>query len=114
MSDPARLSTPATGTSPRIERLRELYAKLENPKAQERGTDTELNAICDEVYAITDDIMVAPEPGLVGVIEHAMAVHYWFRPGGSCSGEGPDIASVQALVAAVFALAQGGGDVRVR
>ena len=101
------MSEPAPLTSPRIERLRELYAKLEDPVAQARRTDGELNAICDEVYAISDDILASPAGGVVGVTEHAMAVHYWFR-----AGEGPDIASVQALVAAVFALATSTGGAR--
>ena len=59
-------------TSRRIERLHELYAKLNDPVAQERCTDAELNAICDEVDAISDDILTSPGAGIVGVIEHAM------------------------------------------
>ena len=59
-------------TSRRIERLHELYTKLNDPVAQERCTDAELNAICDEVYAISDDILTSPGAGIVGVIEHAM------------------------------------------
>lgn len=108
MSDLDRRPSP-TVSSPRIERLSELYARLDDPAARERRTDADLDAICDEVYAITDNIMVAPAPGLVGVTEHAMAVHYWFRPKGSCSGPGGDVECVQALVAAVFALATSAG-----
>lgn len=95
-------------TSQRIDQLRELYAKLEDPIAQERRTDAEINDICGDVYAISDDIMRSPVPGLVGIIEHAMAVHYWFRPDGSCAVPGPDVESVQSLVKAVLALADGG------
>ena len=48
--------------------------------------------------------MVSPTPGMLGLIEYAMAVHYWFRPDGSCAGPGPDVESMQALVKAVLAL----------
>ena len=63
--------------------------------------------ICDEVYAIRDDIMTSPAAGMVGIVEHAMALYYWYRPNG-CAGPGPDVENVQSLVKVVLALADGG------
>ena len=90
-------------SSHRAERLRALCAQLDN--LPEDCTDEEVNKICQEVFIISNDIMAAPSPGLVGLIERAMAVHYFYRPKGSASGPGVDVEYVQALVAAVLTTA---------
>jgi hypothetical protein len=99
-------------TSQRIERLRVLYAQLDEIAAAPAAafTDDDLNPVCDEINAISNTIMAAPAPGLLGIVEHAMAVHYWFRPNGSCAGPGGDVECVQALVAAVLAMTEGGAN----
>lgn len=98
------LAMPAQGslTSPRAERLRALYAQLDN--LPEDSTDDDVNRICHEVYAISDDIMTSPAADFVGLAERAMAVHYWFRPNGTdyCADD-PSGEAVRALVAAVLA-----------
>ena len=67
MAEPQRKTAPldngSTLSSPRIERLRELYAQLDDPVAQELRTDAELNAICHEIFAIHDAILAAPASG---------------------------------------------------
>ena len=90
-------------TSPRAERLRALCAQLDN--LPEGYTDEDVNKICQEVFIISNDIMAAPSPGLAGLVERAMAVHYYYRPKGSASGPGVDVEYVQALVAAVLTMA---------
>lgn len=88
-------------SSHRAERLRVLCAQLDN--LPEGTTDDDVNTICREVFIISNDIMAAPSPGFVGLVERAMAVHYFYRPKGSASGAGLDVEYVQALVAAVLA-----------
>lgn len=93
-------------TSPRIERLRVLFARLD--ALPENYTDADMNRLCHEILAISDAILASPAAGLVGLVEYAMAAHYWFRPNGSASGPGVDVACVQALVGAVLAMSGDG------
>ena len=90
-------------SSHRAERLRSLCAELDS--LSEDSTDDNVNKICQEVFILSNDIMGAPSPGLVGLVERAMAVNYFYRPGGSASGPGADVEYVQWLVAAVLAMA---------
>ena len=96
-------------TSPRIERLRVLYAQLEDTEALCDRTDADLNNICHEVRAISQEVEALPASGRLGVIERAMAVYYWYRPNGSAYTEG-DICdeAVRGLVNAVICI-EGGG-----
>jgi hypothetical protein len=105
----AAMSPPGAPTSQRTKRLRVLYANLDDPVAQAHRTDADLNAICDEIYAISDAITDSPAPGLVGIIERAMAVYYWYREGGTAYTPG-DVSdeAVRALVKAVTSLDAGG------
>ena len=95
-------------TSPRIERLRVLYAQLEDLEDRDDRTDADLNYICDEVRAISQEIETAPASGRLGVVERAMAVYYWYRPNGSAYTEG-DICdeAVRGLVNAVIGMEEG-------
>ena len=96
--------------SPCLERLRALFARPDEifaavPSARD---DDDLDVVCTEIGGISDDIVVAPSPGLVGLAEHAMEVQYWFRPRGSAFEEGDPVTTcVCALVAATFAYCEG-------
>ncbi len=59
-------------SSPRLDRLRALFAHLDEIAAAppEAFTDADLDPVCDEISAISDDIIAAPSPGLVGLAEH--------------------------------------------
>ena len=88
-----------------------LYAQLEDPAALGDRTDADLNAICDEVHAISQEIEASPANGLLGVVERAMAVYYWYRPNGSAYTEG-DICdeAVRGLVNTVIGIDAGGAN----
>jgi hypothetical protein len=87
-------------TSPRILRLRALFARLteicEAPST-DTFTDADLNAVCDEINDIGDQGLVR---GGADIIERALVTHYWFRDEKEKS---PDIVAVRGLVSAVLA-----------
>ena len=88
-----------------------LYAQLEDPAARGGRTDADLASICDQIRVISQEIEAAPASGLLGVLERAMALYYWYRPSGSAYTEG-DICdeAVRGLVTAVIGMERGGTD----
>lgn len=108
---------PAWVSSPRLDTLRELFARLDAacaaPSTSKRA-DAELNDACDGITALGRDIIANPAPGLAGVAELAMAAQYWFRPpphqGSAWDPKSPDSVAVCALIAGVFALCEGGAN----
>jgi hypothetical protein len=86
-------------TSPRMAQLQNLYARLEQICADNAHSDSELNAVCDEIHEVSTSIWARPVLGWTDVIERALATKYWFRE----QSTSPDIIAVQGLIAAVLA-----------
>jgi len=103
---------PKAVTSSRLDRLRELFAHLDELAAMppEAYTDEALNPVCDEINSIGNDAIRNPAPGIVGLAEIAMAAQYWFRPerGSAWSADDPASKAAAALIAATFAFCEGG------
>jgi hypothetical protein len=89
-------------TSPRIQRLRALFARLTEigEAPTEAFTDADLNAVCDEINDIGDQVWASPVQAWTDIIERALVTHYWFRDEESKS---PDIIAARGLVSAVLA-----------
>jgi hypothetical protein len=71
------LAIPVQGpiTSPRIIRLRALYARL--GRLPENHTDDDVNEICTEIHAIGDVVCQSPVHGPTDIVERALVAYYW-------------------------------------
>lgn len=95
--------------------MRDMFARLDaacaDPTLFNRA-DARLNKVCDEIGALSEEIICQPASGPVGIAELAMAAQYWFRPpphqGSAWDPKSPDSRAVCALIAGVFALCDGG------
>ena len=89
-------------TSPRILRLRALFARLTGiyEAPADTFTDADLNAVCDEIYEIGDQVWASPVQDWTDIVERALVSHCWFRDEETKS---PDILAARGLVSAVLA-----------
>jgi hypothetical protein len=82
--------------------VRTLFARLTEigEAPAEAFTDADLDAVCDELHDIGDQVWASPIQGWTDIIERALVTHYWFRDEKETS---PDIVAARGLISAVLA-----------
>lgn len=108
------LVAPASVHSPRLDKMRELFARLDAAcvaPTNNKRADAALHDACDAICGLIEEIIATPASGPVGLAELAMAAQYWFRPpphqGSAYDPDSAESRAVCALIAGAFALCGG-------
>jgi len=107
---------PLCVTSARLDRMRDLFARMDAGCRATPGSaaDRRLGPICDALVQMGIEIRANPSPGIIGLVELAQAAQYWYRPppheGSEWHATDPASQLVCAMIAATFALFEGGVD----
>ena len=76
---PVSTSGIGSATSPRIIRLRQLFARVDEYRKLPMGgvTDEDLEAVCNEIYDIGNRVWQSPVQGWTDILERALIASYW-------------------------------------
>ena len=76
---PVSTSGIGSATSPRIIRLRQLFARVDESRKLPMGgvTDEDLEAVCNEIYDIGNRVWRSPVQGWTDILERALIASYW-------------------------------------